>query len=484
MPTAQAIEPQRSRAFPAATPILVALLLAYAATRWIAVPAGVTELDEVLFCFGVDTFDVRLHHPHPPGYPVYVALGKLVAAATGLSPFRAFTAIGLFASCLAAIPLYRLARSLASLGRFESVLVVALYGFSPVVWLNSARALSDVPAAALCIWIAYLLGSLIAPPRVRAPATRYVFAAAVAALTIGVRPQAAVMLVPMLVFVAWRLRLSVRIVLLALGASIIVCVAWLAPMIALSGGWRAFWSVMAEQRHWYMRYDTLFGTATAEPWIDRVWFWSHPWGLMATSLPILLAAVAGVIRLSLRRSGAGAFLLVWLLPFALFLVLAHSPATPRYALPVLAPIALAAVAGLSVAPRLGRLVGVLLVAGLVAQGGGWVWRHHREAIPPVQAADWLVQRVQADGGDDRVLIDAAFEVLLSRHPLFRGCEVVRDPQDITPAVDGRTAWYLTARPLPDRTPAFSAEWKGLRLRRFTRNRYKSGYVYPIIGTEP
>ncbi len=39
-------------------------------------PPTLEDLDSVNFALGVRHFDVALHQPHPPGYPVFIALGK------------------------------------------------------------------------------------------------------------------------------------------------------------------------------------------------------------------------------------------------------------------------------------------------------------------------------------------------------------------------------------------------------------------------
>ena len=35
------------------------------------------DIDSINFALGLRQFDVALHQPHPPGYPVYIALGRL-----------------------------------------------------------------------------------------------------------------------------------------------------------------------------------------------------------------------------------------------------------------------------------------------------------------------------------------------------------------------------------------------------------------------
>src|SRR3954449_13030543 len=43
-------------------------------------PATLEDLDSINFALGVRQFDVARHQPHPPGYPVYIALAKASTA--------------------------------------------------------------------------------------------------------------------------------------------------------------------------------------------------------------------------------------------------------------------------------------------------------------------------------------------------------------------------------------------------------------------
>jgi len=44
-------------------------------------PKSLEDLDSINFALGVRQFDVAHHQPHPPGYPVYIAVAKIVHAA-------------------------------------------------------------------------------------------------------------------------------------------------------------------------------------------------------------------------------------------------------------------------------------------------------------------------------------------------------------------------------------------------------------------
>jgi amino acid transporter len=81
--------------------LFVGLAATFAVTRshWL------DDRDSVNFAFALDDFDVTKHWPHPPGYPIYVAAGKLI-------PLAVFVVAGLFfldpaRFSLAVLPGYR-----------------------------------------------------------------------------------------------------------------------------------------------------------------------------------------------------------------------------------------------------------------------------------------------------------------------------------------------------------------------------------------
>src|SRR5690242_16987938 len=53
-------------------------VLAVALTRIWARSRTLWDWDEALFAQAVRSYDVTMHHPHPPGFPLYIALAKCV----------------------------------------------------------------------------------------------------------------------------------------------------------------------------------------------------------------------------------------------------------------------------------------------------------------------------------------------------------------------------------------------------------------------
>ena len=58
--------------------IAAALALATIITRFPFRSHRVFNWDAVNFVLAMHDYDVRLHHPQPPGYPVFVAMGRVV----------------------------------------------------------------------------------------------------------------------------------------------------------------------------------------------------------------------------------------------------------------------------------------------------------------------------------------------------------------------------------------------------------------------
>ena len=48
--------------------ILFSALIVYVATQ----SQSLDDWDSVQFAMGIEHYDIRLHHPHPPGYPLYI----------------------------------------------------------------------------------------------------------------------------------------------------------------------------------------------------------------------------------------------------------------------------------------------------------------------------------------------------------------------------------------------------------------------------
>jgi len=431
------------------------------AVRMAATSGPVETLDGVHFVRGVLRYSVAEQRPHWPGYPVYIAAGKLLGAA-GLPPAVALRVLSVagWTACVFLIA--------AIVGtRAGGVAAAAAWGLAPAAWFTGQMVLSDVPALALA------LGTLWLATRAAAgePA-RPVMGAWLAGLTIGVRLPYAALLLP------WaRAHLFRRRPLLALG----VCLSlWLGGQLArdpayLAQGAARVYAHLGNWNHRVLMQLGARGLAFGETFIVHglgAWWPGVPLERVPATLGLFAAFAGGVFVLRRDRVLALA-LALWTLPYLLLVLTANDPRVARYALPLTASAAI--VAGLGVA-RLGRYAWVGTAALVLAQGAVLVplERQARRQPPlPVQVVAYVAAHIDPrrdivlvteDAASLRLFLEeaglpvaaASQEGLLARaEELSRAGGVV---YSTAPSVHAPERWVVEARFRRDRLLESRAPW--------------------------
>jgi hypothetical protein len=259
-------------------------LLAMARTLW--------WWDEALFCLGVRSYDVTQHHPHPPGFPVYVAAAKLLRFVTG-SDFHALQTINVVAGMLLFPALYLLAREIGF--RFTTATIAAaLCTFFPNVWFFGGTALSDVPSITLVVFAAAMLF------RGRRSANAYFVGTFALALAIGIRPQNVLVgLYPGIVATWHRARVSFRDVVFAAALGTAISLGAYAYAAIGTGDVDAWLRVVREHGDYIARVDSFRNPERPALWrlFDRFFLrqYQSPTLSILTSL-FVIASVAGAVR--------------------------------------------------------------------------------------------------------------------------------------------------------------------------------------------
>ncbi len=352
----------------------LAVLALLAAIRFATMAPDAWHWDEVLLADAVaHGIDLRVHRPHPPGYPLLVEAASLVQQ-TGLDPYRSLAVVGTVGGILAAVALAALL-SVAGLDADFACLAGLLYAFIPSIWLFGVRGFSDAPAAAAIFASAALF---LSAAEQRAPA-RAAAGLLVAAAAAGLRPQSVAALVPLALWAAlacFRAGQRSRVLLgVGLGGAVLVSVAIWLPAIAGSGGFAPFRDQLLSQAADLRRSSAL---SPGELFSRDVW---RRWLVDPFGSNVLFAAVAamGAAGMFLRGRVALRILLV-ILPWTIVNVPVSTLfGAPRYAAILLGGVAAFAACGLAAlasrSPHLGAAASTALVAGCA-----WV------AIPPVTAA--------------------------------------------------------------------------------------------------
>lgn len=383
-----------------AIPAVWAATAAVVAVRLATAPRSLWEHDEGLFALAVQRFDPLAHHPHPPGYPLYVGLGKLLAPLAG-DPFLALVALSVLSAAVALPALFAAFRRLAApFGDAAEGVALAgalLFLLSPALLVQGSLPVSDAPA------LAFLALALAAAARLdeRPTLLAAVALGGSAAAAVGCRPQLVVAVAPFLLF-AWSPRLGWRGTLAAIAAFGVVALAWFVPLAVATGGPGGLLDYQLGHAGKIAEHELADWRAQwpAARLVAR--FLAHPWGRAATSLPMLALAAVGAAALLRRRARSAAPLAALATAQLAFCLAALEPADGvRYALPVALFVAFAAAAGsAALAARLGRpRLAPWPLAALIVAGAAYAWpvlaARAAGPAPPASAAAWIRDQLPA-----------------------------------------------------------------------------------------
>ena len=335
-------------------------------------PKSLEDLDSINFALGLRQFDVARHQPHPPGYPVYIAIGKLVHAAVP-SEATVLSLIAIVAGALGVFALVALfARIDPALPRRWSMAAALMTVTAPLYWLTAARPLSDVPGLAASVAVQAFTLAATGAPRVLA-------AGLFAGLATGLRSQSAWLTVPLLLFVVARQATAkrARIRVAAVAGFVAGLLVWAVPLVMLSGGPRTYWRALFEQGAEDLSgVQMLWTTRTARQLaLSAYYAFVAPWALWQIAAGVLLCAASGLALMYWRTRTSLAILAVAFVPYLVFDVWFQETVTTRYALPLVPPIAYLAVRAAAALPlNLGMTIAVgaalvnTLIAGFAVRG--------------------------------------------------------------------------------------------------------------------
>lgn len=380
--------------------MLAALALIFALAHVPFLAASLEDIDSVNFALGVRDFDVATHRPHPPGYPVYIALGKAAKAITILASSapestieaKSLAALSLLAGVVAIFFLYRVfagmsrggeaTGSLRATVNVEALAATAITASCPLFWYLGARPMSDLPglaaalAAQACLMSAWWKqrpgpdGDRRLPPAVTAASGRLiVIGAFLAAFSIGLRSQTVWFTAPLLVLVLLD-RVGRGVAGALIGGGIMFAaggLVWGIPLLIASGGLNTYLAALGTQAGedfaaGEMLYLNPNPRAAA---IALLRTFVHPWDSTALAAVVLILAAAGLVHLLWRdrRSFAAVFALAG--PYLAFHLLFQDTSFIRYALPLVPVVSFLAVRGVSLV----SLKAVPAVAALVSIAG-------------------------------------------------------------------------------------------------------------------
>src|ERR1035437_502773 len=121
--------------------VAASLVAAPAATRFGFRSHYLYDIDSVNFALALDRFDPTVHQPHPPGYLLYVCLGRL-ANLIFHDANTALVALSILFSCGAMAMIYMLADNW--FGSSAASFAGLIFLFSPLAWFHGTVALTYI----------------------------------------------------------------------------------------------------------------------------------------------------------------------------------------------------------------------------------------------------------------------------------------------------------------------------------------------------
>lgn len=354
--------------------VLAALALTFALAHVPFLATSLEDIDSVNFALGVRDFDVATHRPHPPGYPVFIALGKAATAIAGFGvdapasviEAKALAVLSLLAGLVAIAFLYRLFAAFGESAAFDvqALAAVAITVCCPLFWYLAVRPMSDLPglafalASQMCLMLAWSRqrpgddgDRRLSAEAMRSSGKMIVAGALLAGLAIGVRSQTMWLTLPLLVVVLFD-RIGRGVAGALIGSSTMFTIgglAWGIPLIVASGGWNAYLAALGTQAGedftaGEMLYTNPDPRAAA---LALIRTFVYPWDATALAIVVLVAAAAGVAQLLLRDRRSLAPVMALSVPYLIFHLLFQDTSFVRYALPLVPVVAFLAVRGIA-----------------------------------------------------------------------------------------------------------------------------------------
>lgn len=458
---------------------IAALLVA--ASRFMALARSLWDWDEALFSIALRDYDVAAHHPHPPGFPLFILAAKGVHLFMP-SEFRSVQIVTMLGA-VALFPLMMLfARELRM--RFITALIAStLLVFSPNVWIFGGSAFSDVPSLALSLLAVALL------LRGCRSGGAYLAGALVLGIAAGFRPQNLVVgMIPALLASGYRIRAtrSVKQLLLAILIGGGIVAAAYGGAARATGSWEVYRDVVKAHQE-YIRTVDSYQSPLRRPLLFAFDdFFVRPYRMERLNLSMGILAALGLLAALLGRRPTALGALLVFGPFSILgWLMLDILSAGRFSIAWMPMIAILAAEGAAILAELSSKIHprawiVEPAIALFLAGTMFTWTApalrivRREKSPPVRAVEWVRDHLPPStplfiqGG-----MGPHSDLLLGEYPR----QYSEDPA--APA-DGSKPW-LVREGLSGGPRAKNFTWKRGRLWQIVRQRYFEASVVPVTA---
>lgn len=271
-------------------------------------PEYLNHWDEFQLAYGVNHFDLTRHHPHPPGYYLFLVAGRLLTLFVGEATIALQFVSALSFGALAAVLCRRLSLRLRGWGGVTfAVVLIGFVALSPILlnygtvgltyaaeattWVALCLAIGRRPTGRRLLWLCFALG-----------------------LSGGLRQSLPLwgLILIALESVRYRDWISARYLPLMASATVVGVLFWVMPMMYEAGGLRAWYQasdVLFQENIWQksLVYTGLEGLRARFQMITHLW--QGLGALLFVALLLVKARIRGALKEldSLLVGGAIAF---------------------------------------------------------------------------------------------------------------------------------------------------------------------------------
>ncbi len=278
-------------------------------SRLYLVHDGFNSLDSVLYAIGSVRYSIADYTPPSPGYFLYVMSGHVLNYFFQ-SPFDSLVFLSVFYSGGIGVVLFLLARRMFS--TTCGFVAVLLFLTSPVFWYKGITIYGYLNAGFFILLTTFFCYRTIQGhmPSIYGAALSY-------ALTVGVRPQDIMPMIPLFLYTLYHVdrRHQIR------GGIVFgtICLVWLIPLVHISGGIQAYWALLQHGSQ-YLAENSIWGGNFFQQ-VNNHWMRLGQYFERSYFLGIF-PLIYGMGRMfylpHIRNQKAIQFLCVWILPQIIF----------------------------------------------------------------------------------------------------------------------------------------------------------------------
>jgi len=284
------------------------------------------HMDSVHFALALKNYDITVHQPHPPGYFLYVMLGRLVNLFIK-NANSTFIFISILFSGLTVMAVYYIGKEIFDKKTGTIAALIALT--SPNLWFHGEVALTYVVEAFFSSFVALMCWRILKGEH------KYLWLSVIAlGIAGGIRQNTVVFLLPLWLFSVKGVPL--RKIIASIGLLGIVCLFWFIPMVWMTGGWHAYNEALRELWLFHTGHVSVF----EQGWATFKIFSSTLIRFVIYSVGVGIFILGLSTYTLIRRKKLGSldkqktfFVLLWITPTVLFYLLIFIfPSNPGYVL--------------------------------------------------------------------------------------------------------------------------------------------------------